>query len=84
MAGWGPDFYMHYKNGRPAVSGDKVLNLSNNVCGILHSTNAQSSSCNGRLALLTPNDPYITVSECLHMDDVKAATIPDTSQAPTA
>lgn len=71
---------MHYKNGREAKSGDRVLSLSSGVSGILHSTQAGSTSCNGRLAAISSSDPYITIGECLHVDDVMAATIPDSTK----
>ena len=72
---------MHYKNGREARVGDKVVNLSGGVIGILHNVNAQSNTCNGRLAPTSQNDPYVTIGECLHLDDVSAAEIPDTTKA---
>jgi len=67
--------YMHYKNGREAAAGDKIINLITGLTGILHSPNAGSQTCNGRLAV-TSNDPWVTISECLHLDDVAAAEIP--------
>ena len=72
---------MHYKNGREAKAGDIVVSLALGVAGILHGLNAQSTTCNGRLAALKSNDPYVTLSECLHIDDVTAATIPDSSRS---
>lgn len=80
---------MHYKNGRNAIPGDTVVALGNPpqstpFVGLLHSTNSESTTCNGRLALITPNDPYVTLNECLHIDDVRAAQAPDTTKAPTA
>jgi len=71
---------MHYKNGRPAKEGDKVINLETGMAGILHSTSAQSNTCNGRLAVITSSDPWITIGQCLHFEDVVAATIPDSSK----
>ena len=71
---------MHYKNGREAKSGDRVISLINGQSGILHSTNAQSDCCNGRLAEISQNDPYVNIKDCLHLDDVAAATVPDTSK----
>jgi hypothetical protein len=68
---------MHYKNGREAKPGDKVINLTYGFSGILHSVNAGSTTCNGRLATISQNDPYVTLSECLHQDDVAAADVPD-------
>jgi hypothetical protein len=74
---------MHYKNGREAKAGDKVVNLSTGRAGVLHSTSAQSETCNGRLAQVSDSDPYVTIKECLHIDDIAKASIPDSSK-PTA
>ena len=75
---------MHYKNGREAKPGDRVVRLGDAhnppVIGILHSPIAGTDTCNARLAIVNPMDPYITVKECLHVDDVAAATIPDSSK----
>ena len=71
---------MHYKNGREAKPGDKVVNLPSGRTGILHSVNTGSTTCNGRLAQTTENDAYVTLSECLHMEDIVAANIPDSSK----
>jgi len=71
---------MHYKNGREAKPGDKVVNLPSGQVGILHSVNAGSTTCNGRLAQASQNDAYVTVGECLHMNDIAAANIPDSSK----
>lgn len=68
---------MHYKNGREAKEGDKVV--SPYGMGILHSVSAQSETCNGRIAAITPNDPYVNIKDCLHMDDINAAEIPDST-----
>ena len=71
---------MHYKNGREAKQGDKVLNLPSGQSGVLHTVNAGSTTCNGRMAPMSQNDLYVTLSECLHLDDVAAANLPDTSK----
>jgi hypothetical protein len=71
---------MHYKNGRPAKQGDRVINLPSGQSGIIHSTMASAGTCNARLVISTPCDPYITLSDCLHIDDLQAADIPDTSK----
>jgi len=79
---------MHYKNGREAKNGDTVVYLSGwpkPVIGVLHDAAPGNNFCNGQLALpsysgITPN-----LSECLHIDDVKAAlsgVVADTSQPP--
>lgn len=72
---------MHYKNGREAKPGDRVLNLTTGETGLLHSTSAQSATCNGRLAKPSISDPYVTLSECLHLDDIAAANVPDSTPA---
>ena len=70
---------MHYKNGRLAKSGDKVVSLTYGFAGVLHSINAGATHCNGRVAPINQNDPYVTLSECVHIDDVVAATLPDST-----
>jgi|GEM_PF-418093 len=79
---------MHYKNGRAAKNGDKIMVL--NPCngtplvGILYDARAeQGSDCNGRVVVPTPFDACADLKNCLHVDDIAQATIPDTS-APAA
>jgi hypothetical protein len=69
---------MHYKNGREAKAGDKVVRVINGspISGVIHTLNAQSDTCNARLARVSENDPYVTLKECLHIDDIAAAEIP--------
>jgi hypothetical protein len=66
---------MHYKNGREAKVGDKVVLLSDYsaVIGILYDATAGNDFCNGKLAPISPSDPCPNLKECLHIDDVKAA-----------
>jgi len=75
---------MHYKNGREAKAGDKVVNVSGGslIAGVIHSISTSSTTCNGRIAPLSQNDPYINISDCLHADDIAAATIPSTLAPP--
>ena len=64
---------MHYKNGRPAKAGDYVVLIGAQLAiGVLHSVNEQSTTCNGRIAQIRPDDPCVTVGNLLHVDDVKA------------
>lgn len=66
---------MHYKNGREAKNGDKVVligSYGSPVIGILYDAVAGNDTCNGRLAQINNNDPCPNLSECLHLDDVKA------------
>lgn len=64
---------MHYKNGREAKNGDKVLFLNEYQAsiGVLYDAQAGNDFCNGNLAPISaiccPN-----LKDCLHLDDVKA------------
>ena len=86
---------MHYRNGREAKNGDKVILVSEypkdangNILGapkvgVLYDAVAGNDYCNGRLAAISPNDPCPNLKECLHLDDFLAALpseIPDTSK----
>jgi len=77
---------MHYKNGREAKNGDKVVLLPTYgapTIGILYDAVAGNDACNGRLAAPSTSDPMPNLAECLHLDDVKAAlpaSVPDTSK----
>jgi len=76
---------MHYKNGREAKNGDKVVLMSTYAApfvGILYDATAGNDYCNGKIAPIKPNDPCPNLKECLHLDDViKAlpAEVPDSS-----
>lgn len=73
---------MHYKNGREAKNGDKIILIPSYgppVAGILYDAVPGNDSCNGRIAVPSLNDPSANLSECLHVDDLRAATIPDSS-----
>lgn len=69
---------MHYKNGREAKNGDKVVLISSYnggtvIAGILYDAKAGNDYCNGKLAPTSQNDPCPNLKECLHLDDVLAA-----------
>lgn len=78
---------MHYKNGREAKNGDKVMMLPTYgppVIGILYDATAGNDYCNGRIAPILPNDPCPNLTECLHLYDVISALpveVPDSSTA---
>ena len=78
---------MHYKNGREAKNGDKVILIPSYgppVSGILYDAKPGNDYCNGRIAVTTSSDPTPNLKEVLHADDVAAASIPDSSApAPT-
>jgi hypothetical protein len=68
---------MHYKNGREAKNGDKVVMLGTQwsppVAGILYDAVAGNDMCNGKIAITSQNDPCPDLRNVLHSDDVTAA-----------
>lgn len=65
---------MHYRNGREAKNGDKVVSLGmaggQIVCyGVLHSAVPGNDYCNGSIAPIT-NNTGACLCDCLHADDV--------------
>jgi hypothetical protein len=76
--------YMHYKNGREAKNGDKVVLIptyGSPIVGILYDAKEGNDYCNGRIAPTNPGDPYPNLKECLHLDDVLAAIKESEKQA---
>lgn len=87
---------MHYANGREAKNGDKVVQIRqygaidpstgkafpNVVVGILYDAVPGNDACNGKIAVITPNDPMPNLKECLHLDDVLAAIAADENCTP--
>jgi hypothetical protein len=76
---------MHYKNGREAKNGDPVLRFSAGeplaYSGILISIAEGTDSCNGRLVIPGIENIFcVTIKECLHIDDIFKATIPDSTK----
>lgn len=74
---------MHYKNGRVAKNGDKVVvipSYGSPYAGILYDAVEGNDTCNGHVAITSQNDPMPNLRECLHADDVKAASIPDSTK----
>ena len=73
---------MHYKNGREAKNGDVVVAFYGNAqvyTGVLFNAKAeQGSDCNGSLAQIE-GAKYADLKNCLHVDDIAAANIPDSS-----
>lgn len=67
---------MHYKNGRKAQNGDKVILLPDPqygggmpLVGILYDAKMNNDYCNGKLAVTKPNDPVPNLRDCLHIED---------------
>jgi hypothetical protein len=66
---------MHYRNGREAKNGDRVVQLNDLGkilgVGILHDAVAGNDYCNGSVAPLI-QDRGACMVDCLHVDDVAA------------
>lgn len=73
---------MHYKNGREAKAGDKVISINNGtvVTGIIHSLQPGGGTCNARVAPTSQSDAYVTIGDCMHADDVLKAMDESASQ----
>jgi hypothetical protein len=75
---------MHYRNGREAKNGDKIVKLGDVYgadgkltrgvvvsFGVLHSATPGDDYCNGSIAPIT-NDQGACMVDCLHVDDLAA------------
>ena len=74
---------MHYKNGRAAQNGDKVVLIPSYgppIIGILYDAQAGNDYCNGRIAPVSPSDPCPNLKECLHLEDVPTALQADEAE----
>lgn len=66
---------MHYRNGRVASNGDKIVKLQDGQIvsfGVLHSATPGNDYCNGNIAVIQPANDYACLVDCLHVDDVSA------------
>ncbi len=70
---------MHYRNGREAHNGDKIVSLGGygngavniNAIGILYDAQPGSDYCNGQIASILGGAPLSAcLCDCLHYDDV--------------
>lgn len=78
---------MHYKNGRPAQNGDKVVLIPTYgppVAGILYDAKPGNDMCNGRIAITTQSDAYPDLRNVLRADDVAATPYSEIVPVPTA
>jgi len=70
---------MHYRNGREAKNGDKVISLAGygsnpiNAIGILYDATPGNDYCNGNIAS-TVGGPVVgaCMCDCLHIEDLMA------------
>lgn len=74
---------MHYKNGREAKLGDKILGIDingNPVGGMLTDAAPGSETCNGAVIstqAIGQNQTTVTLADCLHVDDAFTAEKPE-------
>lgn len=67
---------MHYRNGREAKNGDKIVELAGGkiaAFGTLRDATPGNDYCNGNVqvgAAPSPSDPIACMCDCLHVDDV--------------
>lgn len=73
---------MHYRNGRPAQNGDKIVSFGNSggskiaAVGILVNAVAGNDHCNGDIVTIHPysnGTAFVSgacLCDCLHVDDV--------------
>lgn len=67
---------MHYRNGREAKNGDKIIQLTIEGgkithLGVLHDATLSNDYCNGSIAPL-PQQAGACMCDCLHVDDLAA------------
>lgn len=66
---------MHYRNGREAKNGDKIVKLELEggkivSFGVLHSAVPGNDLCNGNIAVVQSATDYACMCDCLHVEDV--------------
>ena len=64
---------MHYRNGREAKNGDKIVKLEEGkivAFGVLHSAIPGNDYCNGNIAITQSITDYACLVDCLHIDDI--------------
>lgn len=66
---------MHYRNGREAKNGDKIVKLSFEdgkveAFGVLHSAIPGNDYCNGNIAIIQSTTEGACMMDCLHIDDL--------------
>lgn len=64
---------MHYRNGREAKNGDKIVRLSGGkieAFGVLYDAVPGNEFCNGNIASTQQGKEYACMCDCLHIDDI--------------
>jgi len=71
---------MHYRNGREAKNGDKIIQICFygtgepivNAVGVLYDAQPGNSHCNGTIAPIQGANTSACLCDCLHVDDLAA------------
>lgn len=67
---------MHYRNGREAKNGDKIVSLNGGevvAVGALYDATPGNDYCNGNIMIgheQSGSDPIACMCDCLHVDDM--------------
>lgn len=64
---------MHYRNGRAAKNGDKIVMLEGGkvvAYGVLHSATPGNDYCNGTIAVVQNPQACACMCDCLHVEDL--------------
>lgn len=65
---------MHYRNGREAKNGDKIVRLNGgkvDAFGVLHSAIPGNDYCNGNIAVVQSSNEYACLVDCIHIEDLE-------------
>lgn len=68
---------MHYRNGREAKNGDRIVRLSLGggkieAFGVLHGAVPGNDHCNGNIAVVQSTVEYACLCDCIHIEDLAA------------
>lgn len=66
---------MHYRNGREAKNGDKVVQLNGGqvtAVGVLYDAKPGNNYCNGNLAPIQHSIAGACLCDCIHIEDLAA------------
>lgn len=66
---------MHYRNGREAKNGDRIVRLRVDggqieAFGVLHGAMPGNDYCNGNIAIVQSTNEYACLCDCIHVDDL--------------
>ena len=64
---------MHYRNGRPALCGDQIIQLNGGkvtAFGVLYGATPGNDYCNGNIAPVQSVREGACMCDCLHIDDL--------------